>query len=345
MTCGWLLAAPVAWSPAVSVAQGPVPPGSVTADFTFTPLAPLTGEEVTFRSVSSAAGNANAIVSESWDLDGDGVFGDQTGSTAARTFARAGAYPVALLVRDAGGRTAQATRTVTVANRPPTAAFSFAPAAPVAGETVTLTSQSGDAEGPVTETWDLNGDGAFDDATGPVATASFGEGTHVVRLRVVDGDGAEAVATQEVAVAAPGGASAAVIGPPLVALLTPFPVVRIVGAAAADSTNVRLITITGPPNATVVVRCRRLSCPFTRRVQQLPAAPRGGATTLRIVTFAGGPLLPGTWIQVFVIDPLRTGKYTRFIMRRRRPPDRLDRCAAAGREVVVDCPGATGPAR
>ncbi|HTN24766.1 MAG TPA: hypothetical protein VL120_12315 [Solirubrobacteraceae bacterium] len=256
------MAAAAAWSPGVSAAQGPVPPGSVTADFTFTPLAPLTGEVVTFASVSTATGNANAIVSESWDLDGDGVFGD---------------------------------------------------------------------------------------ATGPVATATFGEGAHVVRLRVVDGDGAEAVATQEVAVAAPAGASAAVIGPAPVALLTPFPVVRIVGAAAADSTNVRLITITGPPDATVVVRCRRLSCPFTRRVQQLPAARggsrRGGATTLRIVTFAGGPLLPGTWIQVFVIDPLRTGKYTRFIMRRRRPPDRLDRCTAAGREVVVDCPGVTGAAR
>lgn len=264
----------------MSAAQGPAPAGTVSADFMVTPPAPLTGEDVAFRSVSTVTGNGNAIVSESWDLDGDGIFGDQTGSTAVRQFAGAGSYPVALVVRDAGGRTSQATRTVTVMNRP----------APV------------------------------------------------------DGDSAEAVTTQEALVPAP-----AVSAPPLVPLLTPFPVVRIVGTAEDDGTDVRLITVTGPPGATVVLRCRTLSCPFTRRVQQLPAARRGsgplGTTTLRVITFAGGPLIPGSWIQVFVIDPLRTGKYTRFIMRPRRPPARIDRCAAPGREIVVDCPGAPGRAR
>ena len=342
MTCACLLAAQ-GWSPAVSAAQGPAPPGTVTADFTITPAAPLTGEEVAFRSVSTVTGNRNAIVGESWDLDGDGVFGDQTGVTAARTFARAGAYPVALRVQDAGGRTSQARRTVTVANRPPTAAFSVEPAAPVAGDIVTLTSHSADPEGPVTETWDLDGDGTFGDATGPVATTSFAAGAHVVGLRVVDGDEAQDVATQELTVAAP------VSVPPLAQLLTPFPVVRIVGTAEADGTDVRLITITGPPGATVVLRCRSRSCPFTRRVQPLAAAPRGagppGTRTLRVVTFAGGPLTPGTWIQVFVIDALRTGKYTRFIMRPRRAPARIDRCTALGREIVVDCPGPAGRGR
>ncbi len=349
MTCGCLVA-PGGLSSAVAVAQVPVPAGTVAADFTITPLAPLTAEEVTLRATSTVTGDGNAIVSESWDLDGDGVFGDQTGPTAATSFARAGSYAVALLVQDAGGRTSQATRTVTVANRPPTAAFSFAPAAPAAGETVTLTSHSGDPEGPVTEAWDLDGDGTFDDATGPVATTSFAAGAHVVGLQVVDGDRAQDVATQAVTVAAPpAGAAVAVPPPALVALLTPFALVRIVGAAEADGTDIRLITITGPPGASVVLRCRSRSCPFSRRVQPLAGAPRGsgprGTRTLRVVTFAGGPLTPGAWIQVFVIDPQRTGKYTRFIMRRRRPPARIDRCAAPGREIVVTCPGAAGPAR
>jgi hypothetical protein len=315
----------------------------VTADFTVAPLAPLTAEDVTFRSASTVTGNRNAIAGESWDLDGDGVFGDQTGSTAVRQFAAAGAHPVALRVTDAGGRTALARRIVTVANRPPTAAFSVEPGAPVAGEIVTLTSHSADPEGPVAETWDLNGDGAFDDAAGPVATVSLAAGPHVVGLRVVDGDQAQDVATEVVTVAAPASAIAA----PLAQLLTPFPVVRIVGAAEADGTDVRLITITGPPGARVVLRCRRRSCPFGRRVQPLLGA-RGavrGTATLRVVTFAGGPLTPGTWIQVFVIDPLRTGKYTRFIMRPRRPPARIDRCTAPGREIVVSCPAAARAAR
>jgi PKD repeat protein len=330
----------------VAAAQAPAPPRGVVADFTVTPLAPLTAEEVTFKSVSTVTGDGNTIVSESWDLDGDGVFGDQRGSTATRTFARAGAYAIALAVRDAGGRRSVATRTVTVSNRPPTAAFAFAPGAPVAGEAITFASQSSDPEGPVAESWDLDGNGTFDDAAGPVATALLAPGTHVVGLRVVDGDGADAVATQEVTVAAPAGA--AVNLPPLALLLSPFPVVRIVGTAADDGTDVQLITITGPPGASVVLRCRGRSCPFTRRVQPLAVARRGsgprGTRTLRVVTFAGGPLTPGTWIQVFVIDPLRTGKYTRFVMRPRRPPDRVDRCAAVGREIVVACPGGPRPA-
>src|SRR5205085_11155868 len=134
---------------------------------------------------------------------------------------------------------------------------------------------------------------------GPVATVSLAAGPHVVALRVVDGDQAQDLATQVVTVAAPPSAIAAASLPPLAQLRTPFPVVRIVGTAADDGTDVRLITITGPPGARVVLRCRSRSCPFSRRVQPLAGA-RGagpvGTTTLRVLTFAGGPLTAGTWI-------------------------------------------------
>ncbi len=91
------------------------------------------------------------------------------------------------------------------ANVAPTAAFTFAPTAPVAGATVTFTDTSSDPDGTIAaRAWDLDDDGAFDDATGSVATRSFAAaGTHRVRLRATDDDGATAIATRQVVVSAP----------------------------------------------------------------------------------------------------------------------------------------------
>jgi hypothetical protein len=330
--------------PAPAPAQAPAPAGTVAASFTITPDAPLTAADVTFTSTSTFTGAQNSIVSESWDLDNDGVFGDQTGSTAVRQFAAAGAYPVTLRVTDAGGRTSDATQVVTIGDRPPTAAFSFAPLAPVAGQPVTFTSQSTDPEGPIAETWDLDGDGTFADAAGPVATASFAAGPHVVTLRVVDADGVDSVTAVEVDVAAPVGRPIvpAAVGGTRGGVLTPFPIVRLVGEASGTGTVLKLMTITAPQTATAIVRCRGGGCPFTRRSQRLTEAKRGsgpaGTRTLRILTFAGQSLSPGAKIQVFVTDPLQMGKYTRFTMRRSRAPQRVDHCTAVGRTIVTNCP-------
>ena len=270
--------------PAAATAQAPVPAGTVAASFTFTPDAPLAAADVTFTSTSTFTGDQNSIVSEAWDLDNDGVFGDQTGNTAVTQFAAAGTYPVALRVTDAGGRTSDATQVVTVADPPP---------AP------------------------------------------------------------ESIAPAPVEVPAPAG-----IGPPLVAaapvrargaLLTPFPVVRIVGRASGTGTLLQLMTITAPQTATATVRCRGGGCPFARRTQRLRDAKRGsgpaGTRTLRIHTFDGEPLGHVAQIQVFVTDPLHKGKYARFTMRRSRAPQRVDSCTAVGRAVVISCPSRAGGER
>ena len=80
--------------------------------------------------------------------------------------------------------------TVTIRNRAPTAAFTVSPDSPVAGDPVQLSSTAADSDGTVAEQrWDLDGDGAYDDATGPQVSTVFAEvGPHTVGLEVTDDD-------------------------------------------------------------------------------------------------------------------------------------------------------------
>ena len=104
-----------------------------------------------------------------------------------------GQYPVRLRVTDTDGAAAIAEQTVHILNRPPVAAFSYAPSLVVKGKPVTFTSGAEDPEGRMAALeWDLDGDGAFDDAAGAVATAAFTTSRRTsVGLRARDRDGGE----------------------------------------------------------------------------------------------------------------------------------------------------------
>lgn len=143
------------------------------------------GTRVDFTSTATDADGT--IGSTTWDLDGDGIYGDAIGTTAGRTFATAGSFVVRMRVTDNDGATGVASTTVTVVDGAPSPSFTINPAAPRPGDTVTLTSTSTD-DGSITATdWDLDDDGQFDDGTGSPVTTNFATaGTHHVRLRVMD---------------------------------------------------------------------------------------------------------------------------------------------------------------
>ena len=286
------------------------------ASFTFSPPAPLTNELVTFESTSTGA-----TVPARWDLDGDRLCDDATGPTAARSYWPSGVYAVTLCVSD-GTDDATVTRRFTVGNRPPAAAIAFAPQAPMSGDSITLASSSADPDGPlVSQEWDLDGDGSFDDSRGPTAFVAFADpGTHTVGLLVTDRDGAATATAVEIAVRE---------RPP--ASISPFPVVRIVGSFGARGIRVEQLVITAPEGARVEIRCRGGGCPFKKLVR------KPGHQTVRVRRFARHVLRPGAVVQVWVTRPGEIGKYTRFRIRRGRQPTRVDRCLPPGSRRPAPC--------
>ena len=299
------------------LALAPQSAGAVpVAAFSFSPVAPLTNEPVTFVSTSSGV-----VAPQRWDLDGDRVCDDATGPTAQRAFWPSGPYQVTLCVND-GFDEATVTRRFTVLNRPPAASITFAPLAPLSGDSVALASTSADPDGPlVSQDWDLDGDGAFDDAQGPTASVSFAAaGGHPIGLLVSDRDGAANAATIMIPVRD---------RPPQA--ISPFPVVRIVGSFGSLGIRIEQLVITAPQGARVEIRCRGRGCPFKRLIRA--AKPR----TVRVRRFARRILRAGAVVQVWVTRPEEIGKYTRLRIRRGKRPTRVDRCLMPGSKRPAPC--------
>jgi len=89
-------------------------------------------------------------------------------------------------------------------NVAPSASFSASTLTPQTGVAVTFTDSSSDADGTIaSRAWDLDGDGAYDDATGASASRTYtAAGDVTVGLRVTDDDGASATTSRVVGVTA-----------------------------------------------------------------------------------------------------------------------------------------------
>ena len=254
-----------------------------------------------------------------WDFDGDNLCDDAAGNTVTRSFPTAGQYPVTVCL---DGTISRGTEALTILNRPPVASFAFVPAAPVARELVTFTSTAVDPDGPiVTQEWDLDGDGAFDDGTGETAQAFWRRpGRYAVGLRVIDRDGAFAVASAPVVVAP---------RPPRVFSRTPL--VRVVGQATSTGAHLDLISVSSPKGAHVGIRCKGGNCPYKRK--------RFTAKGKRVVLHRlARTYQAGTVIEVRVTKSETIGKFTRLRIRAGENPARLDRCLLPGRpNKPIDC--------
>ncbi|MBJ7332905.1 MAG: PKD domain-containing protein, partial [Solirubrobacteraceae bacterium] len=174
---------------------------SPTARFTVAPSSAAVGEAVTLTDTSTDPEGDS--LTRAWDTDDDGAYDDGTGATAQATFGTPGTKTVRLQVRDSFGATSATSQTISVANRPPTATLTVSPTTVPTGSPVSLSVAATDPDGgPLTYAWDLDGDGAYDDAaTATVAGQTFARaGTRVLGVRVTDTDGGTTQRTETVTV-------------------------------------------------------------------------------------------------------------------------------------------------
>jgi PKD repeat protein len=321
--------------------------GRPAVDFGFAPAAPLAGQAVSFT--PAATDPEGDSVAFGWQF-GDGASG--VGAAPSHAYGAAGTYSVLLTATDEHGAVTTRQRTVTVAADPgPSPGFDYSPAAPLTGDLVTFTSTSTPSQGSIADTrWDLDGDGAFDDAAGTEVTWTFATaGDHMVLMRVTQSNGKSAISFTTVTVGerppppgepvepAPGGTGEPSLpvlpGPtarrPL--LMRPFPVVRIAGVVLPRGALIRILSVRVPRGAQVRVRCRGKGCPTG-------SVARTSATRLVRFRRFERRLPAGVRIELFVRQPGKIGKYTRFRIRGGKPPARMDRCLMPGKRRPVSCP-------
>ncbi len=161
------------------------------AQFSFSPLAPVVGETVTFESLSLDRDLDGSIVAQAWDVDDDGIV-EGTDPALSTSSLTQGTHTVVLTVTDNDSGIDTETHTVTVGaapvpvNKNPVAQFGFSPLAPVVGETVTFESFSFDPDldgSIVAQAWDVGDDGSVEGTDPTFSTASLPQGTHTVALR------------------------------------------------------------------------------------------------------------------------------------------------------------------
>ncbi|HEX4483518.1 MAG TPA: Ig-like domain-containing protein [Solirubrobacteraceae bacterium] len=214
---------------------------------------------------------------------------------------------------------------------PPSASFTWVPATPSVGQSVSLVSSSTDPSSAIGSfAWDVAGNGQF--ALGPPAmTTSFASaGSHAVSLRVSDGNGLSSTATETIKVlaAAP-------------KLMQPFPIVRIAGSETSYGVKVRLLTVQAPLGAKVSIACVGGGCKTKAESRVAKASSkstsRAGAVTLAFARFER-PLRAGASLQIRVTQAGDIGKYTSFAIRRKRLPVRTDACLQPASSKPSACP-------
>jgi PKD repeat protein len=173
-----------------------------TADFVFSPTAPIASQPVNFNASASRPPAGGAIASYDWDF-GDGTFG--TGQTTSHAYAQNGGYTVTLTVTDSNGRTATKSNTITVGQDAPTPDFTVSPTAPTTATNVTFDATPSTAmpgRTITTYTWSF-GDGTTGSGRTVTRLPYATPGTYTVTLTVVDSVGKSGSTSKTVTVSTP----------------------------------------------------------------------------------------------------------------------------------------------
>jgi hypothetical protein len=197
---------------------------------------------------------------------------------------------------------------------------------------VVFRAQSSDADGGlVALAWDLDADGTFDDASGPIAQRAFpAAGSYAIAVRATDDRGGSAIASQNVFVSPPASVGTRAELP----FMRPFPIVRLRGRLLGGSVVIELLTVTAPRGARIRVRCRRCGSPR----QRAGAVTIARARTTRVRSMERR-IAAGAVLQIYVTQAAVIGKYTGFAIRRGRAPIRHDRCLLPGGTRPIRCRG------
>jgi hypothetical protein len=226
------------------------------------------------------------------------------------------------------GMSGTATFTVSIPRgpAPPAASFQWFPPIPNTGENVSLVSSSTDPASPITSfAWALTPSGPFLTAKPVLVTSFSSPGGHVVRLRVTDGSGLASVATETITVKSS----------PLV-LMQPFPIVRIAGSETRSGAHISLLSAEAPSGSRITVRCKGRGCPV-KSANRVAVSSKAGPIPVSFRAFERS-LRSGVTLEVLVYKSGEIGKYTRFVVRRGRLPQRSDVCLDPARLEPLVCP-------
>jgi hypothetical protein len=146
-----------------------------------------------------------------------------------------------------------------------------------------------------------------------------------VQLRVTDAGGLSSVAAETIAVSSPAPT-----------LMQPFPIVRIASTDTPSGVKLRLLSVQAPEGARITIKCKGHGCPA--RSQTRIATPRKARAGPVAFPRFERSLAAGLILEIRVSRYGEIGKYTRFVIRHGRLPQRVDTCLDPSGIRPMVCP-------
>jgi PKD repeat protein len=324
---------------------------------------PVLNNPVAFSgNASSDLDGAKTITSYTWDLNGDGVFNDQSAQSFVQPLTTPGIVNVGLKVTASDGATATSIVPIRV-DQLPVPSFTFSPTSPVAGQRVDLSSTSSDPDGAgdiAALNWDLTGSGKFTDAHGANLSVVFPTaGTYSIGVEAVDTAGLKVHRYQtlsvRVASSSSGSGSSSSGGAPFkIAIVSDGGPSSSGGASAASKsrlsvlggirvavagrvsktfTKITKLVVTAPPGARVTGRCKGGGCHIKRESHRA-----GSSGRVRLRRFER-TFRVGTQIVISITKSGQIGKQIAFTTRPGQAPVRHELCLMPGANKAKRCPG------